>query len=444
MAETKVQRILGDTSVNPIEDRISHTPVKDVVWSGNRGQSRCYPINRENMELLQQYRQSYVSYDWTGEPDFKPFEVTHVQIADMSGDRSKNFQSAYKRLLKTDWAIENNLKTVEEVKGFLRQNGLTLHECKNGVTIRVVPTQIHKAYGHSGGVSEIRAMEVKTSADGILRNTGKLVGESKIKFNKMGVSIQQTFTDVIEENHLAKAGVDAVKDAELEILFVGVQNVMAVLNDEKTSGEAVKDTAVAVGGVAATGMIDELVFGGAGVAPQLVGVAFVMKDSFMKYVYGEINEEEFVQEVTGKAVPMLVGKIVGTATGGNLIAQMLATYTTAVVYNEIQKILCDYKSINSMQEKYLSRLRRISAQMIEELQAQRCYLKTVFLQNAIVWDQAMDEGFSDINMGAIQGDMQTVSEGINRILSLFEREVRFKNVCEVKSFFETPERIFRL
>lgn len=124
-----------------------------------------------------------------------------------------------------------------------------------------------------------------------------------MKFNKTAVSIQQTFTDAIEENSVAKAGFHAVEDAELELLYIGVQNIMAVLNEEKTKGEAVKDTAMAVGGIAATGMIDELVFGETGVATQIAGVAFVMKDSFMKYIHSEIDEREFVKEVTQKGVP---------------------------------------------------------------------------------------------------------------------------------------------
>lgn len=444
MADNRVQQIIGDISVNAVEERIKHTPVNDVVWSGNRGQSKCYPIDKECMELLQQYGQNYVAYDWTGEPNFKCFEITHVQISDMSGDRSKNFQSVYKRLLKEEWAKENGITTIGECKDFLQQNELTLHECSDGVTIRVVPAQIHKMFGHAGGVSENRAMEAKDVADGFTRNIGRTVGETKIKFNKTAVSIQQTFTDAIEENSVAKAGFHAVEDAELELLYIGVQNIMAVLNEEKTKGEAVKDTAMAVGGIAATGMIDELVFGGTGVATQIAGVAFVMKDSFMKYIHSEIDEREFVKEVTQKGVPMLVGKVVGMATGGNIIAQILATYAATAIYNEIQVILCDYKSISTMQEEYISRLRRISYQMIEELQMQRYYLRTVFVQNAIVWNASIDEGFDCIDTGAIQGDMQMVTVGMNKILGLFDSEVRFKDSSEVKNFFESSERVFRL
>lgn len=436
MTDNKVLHKLGDTSINSIETRISHTP-KDGVWSGNRGQSKFYPCDKKDMNLLAKYDQKYIAYDLTAEPNLRPFEQVRIEIPDMSADRNKNFQSAYNQLLKTEWAKKNNLKTVADCKAYLSKNNLTLHECSNLKTVSVVPREIHEMARHCGGVSELRAMEMGFDVkDGIVRNSAKVVKTAQSNLDRVIISIKQ--------NQVVNAGIEAAKETESEIIFVGIQNIMAVINEEKTKAEALQDTALATSVIVTTDMIDKQIFNESGVATEIVGIAFVIKDSFIKYANGQINEQEFVNEVTGKCIQRLAGKMAYVATGGNVFAQMLASYATAMIYNEMQIILSDYKSINRMQEEYRARLNRISSQMIDELQSQRFYLKSVYTKSEVVWNTAMDEGFYYISQGAIQGDMQIVSEGINKILGIFDSEVKFKNVNEVKEFFNTKERVFRL
>lgn len=45
-----------------------------------------------------------------------------------------------------------------QVKAYLNQKGLTLHECADGVSIQAVPTLLHKAYRHSGAISLNRSI----------------------------------------------------------------------------------------------------------------------------------------------------------------------------------------------------------------------------------------------------------------------------------------------
>lgn len=445
--EYKLQQVTGaDGHLKSLDERIAQTPTTDVVWSGGRGVSKCYPTDKARIKLLKKYGQTYVSYDRTAEIDLRPFEETHVLISDMTSMRGKNFRSANARLLKTEWAKERKLATIEECEEYLRKHHLTWHECSDGVTMRLVDTQINGSFGHSGGVAEIGAMGGELNLEeGLLRNTGKIVGESKIRINQKGVLIQQAIIDFdIKENRVIDAGAEAVKNAEIEILFVGVQNLMAVINEEKTGVEAVRDTASTVGGIAATGMLDEVVFGGNGIAPQIVAVAAVMKDSFMKYLNNEIDEQEFVNEVAQKGIPILVGKIVGTATGGNVVAQMLATYACSLIYNEIQTMIYDYKSIDSMQREYRIRLERVSREMVEELQAQKNYLKVAFEKDSILWSDTIEEGFELIDLGNRQGNMQTITSGINNIMKLFDSEVKFKEVKDVRDFFNMSDRVLKL
>ena len=46
--------------------------------------------------------------------------------------------------------------TVDDIVAFRESNNLTWHECADGKTMQLVPTEIHDACRHSGGVSEMK------------------------------------------------------------------------------------------------------------------------------------------------------------------------------------------------------------------------------------------------------------------------------------------------
>ena len=444
-----IQQITGaDAHVKSLKDRIDQTPSgKKGEWSGKRGTSKYTPIDGKRKKLLEKYGQTSISYNRMGEPDFRPVEEIHVQISNMTNSRAANFRSADERLLKTDYAKERNLKTIEDIKKYRKKHKLTWHEESNGITMCLIDSRINSGFGHSGAVAELGAMKTPINfEDGILRNTGRVVAETKIKAGQKSVEILQTVTDDINvsECKVLEASVDAVRNAEIEIVFISIQNMMAVINDEKTVSEATVDTAGNVAGIAATGVLDELFFSGKGVVPEVVTVACVMKDSFMKYLNDKINEEEFVQEIAQKGVPLLAGKLVGIATGGNIVAQMLATYACALIYNEIQTLIRDYKSIDTMQQEYVARLNRVSKQMIKELQIQQENLKEVFGEDNLKWNQAIDRGFKLITYGNQNMDMQSISRGIDSILLLFGGEVTFKDKNDVRDFLNLQDRVLKL
>ena len=111
----KLQQLSGaDSHIKPLDSRISQTPVTNVEWTGARGASECIPLDAERIDLLKRYGQTSVSYDRTGEPDFRPFEEIHTLIHDMSGNRQANFNSANQKLLGTQWAKHRRLRTTAD------------------------------------------------------------------------------------------------------------------------------------------------------------------------------------------------------------------------------------------------------------------------------------------------------------------------------------------
>lgn len=130
--------------------RINQTPAEGRrgSWTGERGESMYIPTDSKMKELLAQYGLEGVSYK-DGVPDFSPFSYGTVDIFNMHGGmsgRDFNFASAYKELSTQTGISVNELMDI---------NGLTWHELNNMRTMQLIPTDINKYFGHTGGVGEI-------------------------------------------------------------------------------------------------------------------------------------------------------------------------------------------------------------------------------------------------------------------------------------------------
>ena len=161
-----------------------HLPSESGTFSGERGNSAFYPKDQTVVDHMRQYGQDYVTYR-NNEVDFSPFTKhespwgkldCQVEIGHMTDQRQNptweygrrpagaghdpnydlgNFAQADNALL--DRIRETNPDaTMDDVTDFIKSNHLTWHECADGKTMQLVPTDIHDASRHSGGVSEMK------------------------------------------------------------------------------------------------------------------------------------------------------------------------------------------------------------------------------------------------------------------------------------------------
>lgn len=162
----------------------AHLPTEATgKFEGERGNSAFVPNSPEALSRMAEYGRSSVEYR-SNNPDFSPF-ATHetpwgslncqVEIGHMTDQRQNptweggrrpsgtshdpsydlgNFAQADNSLL-AEIQKEHPEVTAKDVQAFRKQNGLTWHECADGKTMQLVPTEIHDACRHSGGVSEM-------------------------------------------------------------------------------------------------------------------------------------------------------------------------------------------------------------------------------------------------------------------------------------------------
>ena len=161
-----------------------HLPDKSGTFDGERGNSDFVPSDQSALDMLQLFGRGSVAYR-DGYPDFSPFS-THdspwgsidcqVEIGHMTDQRENpsfeygsrprgsshdhsydlgNFAQADNELLDR---IKKSYPdaTVEDIVNYRKDNRLTWHECSDGKTMQLVPTEIHDACRHSGGVSEMK------------------------------------------------------------------------------------------------------------------------------------------------------------------------------------------------------------------------------------------------------------------------------------------------
>ena len=166
------------------EHRTPNLPRESGRFAGELGDSAFLPNDAEAQSKIREFGEEYVMYK-NGYPDFSPFTKhetkwgqidCQVEIGHMTENRQNaafeygrrpkgaghdprydlgNFAQADNELLKKIRS-DNPDATMEDVEAFKKSNKLTWHECEDGKTMQLVPTEIHDACRHSGGVSEVK------------------------------------------------------------------------------------------------------------------------------------------------------------------------------------------------------------------------------------------------------------------------------------------------
>lgn len=170
----------------PKEPR-QHLPAeKTGHFTGERGNSSFYPNSEDARDKMADYGKDSVEYK-NGSPDFEPFSThdspwgkvdTGVEIPHMTDQRGNPIWEYGRRpegtshdpnydlgnFAQADNALRDKINasnpdhpvTSDDIEAWRKDNGLTWHELDDGKTMMLVPTEIHDACPHSGGVAEMR------------------------------------------------------------------------------------------------------------------------------------------------------------------------------------------------------------------------------------------------------------------------------------------------
>jgi len=174
---------------------------KGDLWESDIGNSKMRSDDESVNDILKKYGQDGVEYR-NNNPDFRPFTKHYdeylgyfdgeVAIIDMKGDvdsfgnriNARKFNETgvpgenglnmcdLGNYAQGDLALSKRLNTSPDViKSYRESNRLTWHECRDGITMQLIPTEINAYFKHQGGTSMMR--ELNTSGN-VIRGFDKL------------------------------------------------------------------------------------------------------------------------------------------------------------------------------------------------------------------------------------------------------------------------------
>ena len=318
---------------------------------------------------------------------------------------------------------------------------------------------------------------VNLSADNGLSLKGRanLAGE-KIKSD---VVLTGKFTHRTAENIVGLAtdsAKESVANHGMEFVRYGVDHIIDIACRNENLQDAVADVGVftikTVGKDVAKDVADAALVNNAlyqslknsGALGELIQVGTMVAESASRLIDGEITAEEFMLEIGDKGATMVaqmvagevgafVGEIIGITTGGFLgagvgsvighaIGTMIATVACNAVIAIRTNIIANFKSLNDykLQEKAIHKL---ELEAIAEMEYQRQRFREIVESEYKKWDENIEAGFNQIMRSACQEvyDLQGITEGLDRILSVFGKSVMFKNLDEYEAQLDMPLKL---
>lgn len=156
---------LRDPYYTDKSERLAHCPVAESFISGTRGDGPAVPrqdteTGRKASALLEGFGLKGIEYK-NGFPVFGPVAHDAVEIH-MTKDLQVNYRNAYLKFAEK-WSSEkrdgkNDWKP-SDVKAYIKELGLSIHECEDRKTCQLVPTAIHRSFRHVGGREECKQRE---------------------------------------------------------------------------------------------------------------------------------------------------------------------------------------------------------------------------------------------------------------------------------------------
>lgn len=106
------------------------------------------------------------------------------------------------------------------------------------------------------------------------------------------------------------------------------------------------------------------------------------------------------------------------------------------------KLIRNYIAFNKNDNKKLSEVSRFATQALYVMNQERTILKEMIFEEYSHWDEQFNLGFKEIFNSAVLNDSNGIANGIDKILNVFVKNVRFKNIEEFDKFFMDENATF--
>lgn len=436
-------------------------------------------------------------------------------------DRS-NYDNQYAHRKFKDKAFENKQGDIK--KTAIDENGKLVYRYKDDAKARFGDKKGELAVADADHIDALKSIHERHKHNPfLLDNDIKEVGNRESNFQLMKASENRSkqessdFIEGVKEGNTKKAikgltaqaetdlliaqrttqnvgrefvtgATDALVNSAIPLTTEAVRKLIDVAQGKETLNDAAKEMGKTTVNVAVVGGTNKLVvdvlssqlsnssstvlkeIANSNQVAQIITVALIVQESAVKYINGEIDAKEFVDEVGVKGATMVAGMIggqvgreiggmigatigtvaipipgVGTGVGyvtGKVIGQVLGVIITTVACSAIVAVYNTSKHLNDYKLKE-SQIRRLEQDALKEMENQRCTFREIVKGEYQVWDETIQSGFEQILRSACEEiyNLQGVTEGLDKILSLFGKQVKFSTMEEYENQLDMPLKL---
>lgn len=402
-----------------------------------------------------------ITDSYTGETLYKSHKKAKEQYDSeysehaAEADHINSLKSVHDKVKKNPFLSDDDVKEIANTKE----------------NFRVLSKHDNTSKGKKSDFTVISDPDSSFSLKGKVKYTGEKV--------KSDVVLTGKFTARTVEN-IGGLAVDSAKESVENNAMVFVRYGVDHIVDVATGEESLEDAVTGFGTLAvetvgkdiAKDFIDTALVNNAlyqslkssGALGELIQVGTMVAESASRLIDGEITAEEFVLEIGDKGATMvaqmiggevgaIVGEIIGISAGGILgagvgkvigraIGTMVATVACNVVIAIRTNIINNLKSLDDYKLKEKA-IHKLETEAIAEMEYQRQKFRNIVESEYQKWDENIEAGFDMMMSSACQEiyDLQGITDGLDRILSVFGKSVMFKNLDEYESQLDMPLKL---
>lgn len=388
--------------------------------------------------------------------------LSKEQQQTLVNNENHNYATTNSKLNRSKGDLENHEYLIRQIKKGDQENMKT----SASMLVTEVDSRVHMD-------AEATTMYAENVSEAIAPKATEIAKETTNVAKSAGGSLVTGATDT-----LVKSAIPLTAEA--------VRKLCKVANGEESLGDATKEIGKVVVDVAVAGGTNKLLldvvnsqlrnskntvlskFANSNEVAQIVTVALIVKESAVKYINGEIDGKEFIEDVGVKGATMVAGMIggsiggeigtilggiagtialpgIGTAAGavaGKVIGEILGTIITTVACSAIVSVYNTSKHLNDYKLKE-SQIKRLETEALNEMENQRNKFRSIVEREYKYWDEEIRDGFDMILSSACEQtfNLQGVTDGLDKILALFGKSVAFKNLDEYEAQLDMPLKL---
>lgn len=310
--------------------------------------------------------------------------------------------------------------------------------------------------------------ELSKKAENISKTTEPASTTYDQSQNLIAGRYKQALLSTAKDCHMA--GLEsAAMGAAIGAVTSGVSNIISVVKDEKSVGEAVADTItctakttvksyfIGCGGAllktglttAANSVVNETAKGmlttlSSGSVPTMIVVGTVeFTKSIIKFSKGEITAGELGIELGEKTVGLTTSTILGgiaTTVGGpvaGIIVSMVSYAVSTALYNGIVETI----RLAARAEE-IARLTKLYEEAYKNLQQTRREIDDFLTKQSELRKYVVSTSFKNLEMNVYQNDFASFNQNIDRLFQLYSSGIKFRDFKEFDSAMRNHQTIY--